>query len=361
MRAVHRRPVEEIIFVHPSLLGGGAERVAIALANYFILHGFKFTFFLTKNKGVSYEIPDGVKVIDENAGPTVNPVEQILLIRQYIKKHPEAAIISFLPHQNMYTLLAAVGLPNRVVISIRNDPRFDFPKRSFLFLVRNLLYRRASAIVYQTIDQQTLMPKVLQKRGSIILNPLSDNIPLPYEGLRQKTVITSGRLEEQKNHGMTIRAFALFHQKHPDYELLIYGEGSLKNELLRLAEELGVKESVHFYGFRPDAVNQVRKASIFVMSSKYEGLSNSMLEALCMGVPTICTRCMGGGAEAVIEDTVNGLLVDIDDIVEETRLMNLLATDGDLASRLSHEARKLREIVGVETIGREWEKLICVD
>ena len=93
----------------------------------------------------------------------------------------------------------------------------------------------------------------------------------------------------------------------------------MEAELKNLAKELGVAGCVMFEGFSARALEHVRTASAFVMSSRFEGLSNSMLEALAMGVPTVCTRCGGGGAEAVINDGVNGVLVDVDDIDGEAR------------------------------------------
>ena len=163
--------------------------------------------------------------MDDFASPSVKPLRQIAYIRRLMKAKPAAVFMSFLPHQNMYTLLASIGLPNKVIISVRNDPRFDFPGNSFLPHVRNALYRKADAIVFQTETQAQLLPSKLKANGTVILNPLSESVPEPYDGERRKVITTSGRLEEQKNHEMTIRAFAKFHSLHPDYRLEVFGEG----------------------------------------------------------------------------------------------------------------------------------------
>lgn len=349
---------KDVFFVHPSLLGGGAERVALALASYFVGKGYRFTFLLMKSRGVAYEIPEGVEVVDELAGSAVNPIQQIAFIRRVMKSNPGAIFISFLPHQNMYTLLASTGLPNRVVISVRNDPRFDFPGNYMLQKIRNILYRKATSIVFQTKAQRELFPQALQDRGEVILNPVSAMVPEPYIGTRRKAIVTSGRLEEQKNHGMTIRAFAKFHKRHPDYVLEVFGEGSLESELKQLAKSLGVADVVHFKGFSQDAIEYVRTASVFVMSSRYEGLSNSMIEAMCMGVPTVCTRCLGGGAEAVIKSDLNGKLVDVDDVNAEARALSALVDDEDLARRISVQAARLRDELSLDNIGEAWRRLI---
>lgn len=340
-------------------MGGGAERVSLALASYFIAHGFRFSYLLTKSPLVDYDLPKGVEVISRFASPSVKPLQQIRYIRGTMKANPKATFISFLPHQNMYTLIAAsTGLPNKVVVSVRNDPRFDFPGNTVLPKVRDVLYRKASAIVFQTHAQKDLFPRSLQEKGAVILNPISSSVPEPFEGPRRKAIVTSGRLEEQKNHGMTIRAFAEFHKSHPDYTLEVFGKGSLKAELIQLADDLGVADSVVFKGFSPDALEDVRTASAFVMSSRFEGLSNSMLEALAMGVPTVCTRCLGGGAEAVIDDGVNGLLVDVDDFAAEARSFDRLVDDLEFAQTISTRARRLRDELSLENIGNSWRRLI---
>lgn len=349
---------EHIVFVHPSLMGGGAERVSLALASYFVAQGVRFTYLLTKSNVIEYNVPQGVEVCSEFASASLKPLDQIKLIRRFISERPNAKVISFLPHQNMYTLIATIGLPNRVVVSVRNDPRFDFPDNKILPFIRNILYRRSDAIVFQTKCQASLMPRYLWVNSKIILNPISSELPEPYSGPRRKVIVTSGRLEPQKNHSMTIRAFAHFHKKHPDYKLEIFGKGSLQSELERLVREADLDDSIEFMGFSSDAIRHIRTASAFVMSSRFEGLSNSMLEALCMGVPTICTKCGGGGAEAVIQNGKNGILVDIDDDMAESVAFNKIVEDQTYSNQLSNNALMLRQSLSLETIGNEWKDVI---
>lgn len=356
--SAERRKASHIVFIHPSLMGGGAERVSLALASYFVSHGFRFTYLLTKSSVVEYDIPDGVEVVSDFACASLKPFEQIRLIRNFVRQHPTATVISFLPHQNMYSLLATIGLPNRVVISVRNDPSFDFPGNGFLPYLRNFLYTRADSIVFQTIEQQHMFPKAVASLGTIILNPISENIPSRYDGVRRKAIVTSGRLEEQKNHTMTLRAFARFAAKHPGYELEIFGKGTKRAYLEEIALKLGIGNCVKFMGFSSDAVDKVRTASAFVMSSRYEGLSNSMIESLCMGVPTVCTRCLGGGAEAVIRDGVNGILVDVGDVEAEAVALARLVDDEVFAESLSREAACLRGSLSLERIGAQWLDLV---
>ena len=157
---------------------------------------------------------------------------------------------------------------------------------------------------------------------------------------------------------MTIRAFAKFHSLHPDYRLEVFGEGSLDVRLRELAAEEGVADAVSFEGFSPNVLDYIRTSAVFVMSSRFEGLSNSMLESLCMGVPTICTRCMGGGAEAVIDDGANGILIDIDDVEAEANAMAHLVDNPEYAKAIGLRARELRQQLSLETIGDKWLSLL---
>lgn len=348
----------EVLFVAPSLGGGGAERVASLLANSLVQNNYSFTFLLTKSQERAYPLSEAVNLVDEYARSDLNPYRQIRLIRTFMRAHPKATVLSFLPHQNMYAIIASLGLANRIVISIRNDPSFDFAENRVLERVRNLLYRHADAIVFQTGVQMQKLPKKLSNRGKIILNPVDPTMPEPFVGTRRKAVVTSGRLEEQKNHQMTIRAFAEFQRSHPDYVLEIYGVGSKLSELQALALENGVFEKVTFAGFCHDARDKIRTASIFVMSSMYEGLSNAMLESLVMGVPTVCTRCAGGGAEAMIRDGVNGYLVDVNDYHAMAVRMCNLVEDDQISKQLSFQSANLRREVSVTEVTQSWMEVL---
>lgn len=355
----------EVVFVAPALMGGGAERVACTLAGYCVDHDVPFTFLLTRCGKVDYDLPAGVEVEDVSRGGSLSPLGQIRAIRRSMHKHPVATFLSFLPYQNMYTLLAGLGLKNRVVISVRNDPSHDFAGNRLLERLRNRLYSLADSVVFQTYEESEAFPDSVREIGTFILNPLAPSTPTPYVGLRDKAVCASGRLTAQKNYPMALKAFAEFSQSHPGYTFEVFGTShaefdseSQDSELANLASSLGIGDKVVFHGFSGDANERIRTSAIFVMASRYEGLSNSMLEALSMGVPCVCTRCGGGGPEMVIEDGVNGFLVDVDDVETMAERMGLIVDDEVLSRRLSSEAAKLRDSLDPEKIGAQWLSIL---
>lgn len=350
----------ELYMVMPELSGGGAERVAVALANQMVVDGHDFTFLITKDKTCVYDLNPNVEVRLICPQEKNGPFEQIRAIRREMKQHPDSTFMSFLSNQNLLLLLASLGLPNRAVVSSRNFPSVDFNGRRALFPLRDWLYSsRADVVVFQTERQALCFPRGVQRKGLVIENPLSDGLPkmVPFSK-RRHVLAASGRLAEQKNYPMMLRVFERVHKVFPEYRLEIYGKGDLLDELRQLADSLGVLQSVDFMGFRKDAVQMISTASVNLMTSDWEGLSNSLIEALAMGVPTVCTRCAGGGAEAVIEDGVNGFLVDCGDVdAMSDRVLAILEEPG-LSERLASEATKINERLSIDVIARKWESVI---
>ena len=183
----------------------------------------------------------------------------------------------------------------------------------------------------------------------VIPNPLEPKEE-PYAGAREKRIVAVGRLNVQKNHKLLLRAFAAFTKGHSGYVLEIYGQGEQEAELRALAGKLEIDGSVIFKGFSTHVLSDIRTASMYVLSSDYEGISNSMLEAMALGLPVIATDCPIGGSRMYIRDGVNGLLVPVGDAGALAGAMGKLADDPAIGERLGAEAVKLREELTVSKI-----------
>ena len=123
-------------------------------------------------------------------------------------------------------------------------------------------------------------------------------------------------------------------------------------------QEKNLDNTVFLHTAKPDIHTIVRDAAMFVSSSNYEGLSNSMLEAMAIGLPTICTDCPCGGAGMVIRDRENGLLVPVGDTEALCRALSEVAEDPALADKLSKNAVKIRDDLSVQRILEKWENVI---
>ena len=183
-------------------------------------------------------------------------------------------------------------------------------------------------------------------------------ITAEYSGPRNKQIVSSGRLTEQKNHALLIKAFAGITAKYPAYKLVIYGDGPLRKDLELLASNLGIADKVSFPGYTTEIRKKIERSSLFVLSSDFEGMPNALMEAMALGVPCISTDCKGGGARFLIKNGTNGLLTPIGDVEALQTAMEKILSDQFFADNLSHNAHKLCETHSPEKIYAEWENLI---
>lgn len=342
----------KVIFVIVSMAGGGAERVISILANRFVKKGIEVSIVMTAGNTVVYELDPKVEVFcagEITEGNMLKRLRRVKNMRDLFKKSRESIIIPFGPGTSFFAVLADLFLKHPFIISERNDPAAcPHPK------LRNFVYRRADRIVYQTKDAMQCFPQILQKKGSVIPNPLKDGLPEVFDGERERTIVAVGRLEEQKNYKLLLGAFAKFCQKNSSYILHIYGEGSLEGCLKSRAQELGIASNVVWEGFREDVFSQIRKAGIYVNCSDYEGISNAMLEAMALGLPVVATDCPIGGAAMCIRNGENGFLVPCGDEEALTDILFKLVENQELASIIGKEAEKVRENFAEETICDLW-------
>lgn len=276
--------------------------------------------------------------------------------REYLRKSPGCTSFGFLIRSNIAMLMAAKGLPVKAVFCERNNPvRPDMPAN--IMKIRNRIVHRCDAAVFQTQDQREYYTW-LRCPAAVIPNPLKEELPQPFEGERRHEIVNFCRLNKQKNIPLLLDAFALLLREHPDYTLRIYGRGDEKDNLIALTNQKGLERSVFFEDFAPDVHARIRDAAMYVCSSDFEGLSNSMLEALAIGLPCVCTDCAGGGARMMIRHRENGLLVPVRDVQAMYRAMREIAEDPVLAQQLSKGAARVREQLSIENIVGQWETMI---
>lgn len=338
----------KIVFVIPDMPGGGTERVVALLANEYCRRGIKVAVLLFAGHETAYPLDERIEIVsvgNPSGGRFAARIERLRRMRRYYAENKECQIWAFSVMGAVFSVIAALGQKHFFLVSERNDPNKYDHKR-----IRNLAYRFADVIVCQTPDAVRQFPQGISRKAVVIPNPIDIGGLKPYTGERDKRVVAVGRLEPQKNHKLLLRAFAGFVRNHAEYILEIYGKGEQEAELKALSRTLGIEKNVRLRGFSARVKEEINNAAMYVLSSDYEGISNSMLEAIALGIPVIATDCPIGGSSMYIEDGVNGLLVPVGEAEPMTEAMNRIADDRKLRDSISAEGRKLREQNRVEQI-----------
>lgn len=353
---------KEIVFVTPNLTNNGIARVASELIGEWVKRNYKVIVvqLLPYMFLGSYPMPEGVEYINFNLGTNkyMQMARGVRNLIQVMKRYPNATIISF-AYKAIYMVgVASLFTKNRVVLSERDEP-YSTPKTKAGRRIRDWAFKHAADVcVFQTSGARDYFPDVVRKKGVIIPNPINPSLPERYEGVREKKIVAAGRLSPQKNFSMLIRAFALLHKDFPEHRLVIYGRGDLEKELRDLAKTIGVGEYVDFPGFSDNIYQDILKCAVYVSSSDYEGISNSMLEALAMGIPSVVTDCPAGGARMVIKNNVNGVLVPVGNEQAMSEGIKKVLSDQAFAESIGKEASKLRDEFPIEKIADRWLEVI---
>lgn len=353
---------KKVLFVTSSLSGGGAERVLTIIANNLedngaVVEVLKTSPRIAENYGLNSTIPV-IQLPKINANKVNKAFLMVHNIRSVFKQHSDYTIVSFLSDNNMLSIIASRGLNNKLIISERNDPSQNCGNK-YLRWVRNKLYLLADWNVFQTEDARNYFCKSIQKRSSIIPNPVfMKEYPGNLKPAKENIVLAVGRLNPQKNYPMLIDAYDIFHKVHPDYKLRIFGDGPLEDTISRIIEERDLSEAVELRGFTSTVHEEMKKSMVYVSSSDYEGISNTMLEAMVLGVPTIVTDCPVGGGRLAIEDGVNGFLVPVGDAKTFAEKLCLLIEDEDLRNSFSRNSQIIKEKFSVERICSMWERIV---
>lgn len=344
-----------------SLYGGGAERVACSLGDYLTKKGHVVE-FLTMAESKTYKMENTIKrtiLLNDNDRKNFihNSLCRLRRLFSFLSQDNSDCIVVMLPVTTILLLLIRKRVKGKVIASERSDPsRYSWINRTLL----RWLAPRADCFIFQTKEARNWYGKRIIESNAVII-PNAINQEFIELGKREKNkkeiIVGMGRLNEIKNFELLIESFALIADDFPNYELHIYGDGASKQKLIELAELKNLENRVYIPGQVDKIAERVAQASLFVLSSNYEGMPNALMEAMALGVPCVATDC-GGGVRFLITDRVNGIIVPVNDKQEMANAIRTLLSDRDLATQMGNKSKQITEYLSPDIIYSKWERTI---
>jgi len=362
-------PVRNITLVIPTLEAAGAERVVSDHSNHWANKGWDITIitYMLPSQRVFYELHPEVKVVNVDFGEGSSGIldglrkniERNNRMRKAIIDSSPDVVISHLNIVNVRVLLATRGTGIPVIVTEHAwPPLCDIgPVWSSL---RTLTYPWADAITAPNKRILDYFPERIRRNSIAIPNPVrvADGNDT-FNGLTLPdtfNIVSIGRLEREKRFDLLLKAFASLPSQEMCH-LTIVGEGGLRDQLTKLAENPGILPRVSFPGVIRNPWSSLKNAGLFVLSSEYEGFGLVLAEAMACGLPVISFDCPVGPSD-IIKHGVDGVLVPPLNEVALSTAMERLINDESERKRLGANARKSAERYSIEKIMPIWEDLI---
>ena len=360
------RELKKITFFISSLNGGGAEGVCINLANALSKRGWNIAIVILNLNNAEYKdrIEDSVELISLNVS---NSRYAFFKMRKLLLNNNIQKVVAFDYIMTILLVLIRVTLKSKFYIIMRNINTLSQKKNMKKTFKQKIVYSLLNKIFYKVdhiVNQCNAMKDDLlslhslnPKNISVIYNPVNKRIEdtsINSSDIKKEDFfLCVGRLEKQKSFEYAIKAFANISKLHPNFRLKIVGKGSLETYLRKITIECGIENKIDFEGFQQDIIPYYQKATATVLTSMYEGFPNVLIESITLGTPVISFNCPSGPKE-IIEDGVNGYLVEYQDI-DDLSLKMLKVIENKLDSKIIVSTSKK---YSVENTITKWENLL---
>ncbi len=314
----------KLLIITPALTGGGAERVAINLANYSVSKNVET--HLISIKRINHY--DGF--LNEKVKSRFLTNErlrfQILRLNNEIDKIKPTHILTTIRDASILLGISRILKRERWIFReaspMNGIEKMYFVKKIIYKLLIRLIYRRCDVLIANSGDTLSSLLKITKtiKKTVVIGNPIETHFTgtnmQNHDAYFDKDIILSvGRLNKVKGFDILLKAFKIVNQINKNTALIIIGQGDELDNLRILSKELGVDQSVYFLGFISNLAPFYRNAKVFVSSSRWEGFGNVIVESMSFGLPVVVTDCPGGPKD-IIEFGTYGKLVPVDDYLK---------------------------------------------
>lgn len=360
-----------MIVIH-SLQGGGAERVAVDLAGYWLEHGCQVS-VVTQTSAAqdAYALPEGVQryalALDSDSGGGVWAVwanlRRLWALRRLIRRHRPTVVLGMMTKASILSVLAGHRLPCRVIATEHTHP----PVQRLPAIWRRLrrwAYPRAQAVVALTQGTADWLDRQLPGVHALVIPnavrwPIQQDEPViePPERAGRLRLLAVGRLHPVKGFDVLLEAFASIAALFPDWDLVILGEGTQRSALEEQIEQSGLAERVSLPGRIGNIGQWYAQSDLYVLSSRVEGLSNTLLEAMASGLPCVAFDCETGPRE-IIRNGIDGALVQpVEDAEAMAAWLSNLMAHPDERARYALRATDVRDRFSVTRVMSLWERV----
>ena len=340
----------KILFVIAALRNGGAERVLQVLANHFV-HANDVTIAILENDEGRYKFSEKIKFLHLDVYKNGGRFDKYRILRECFKRERPSVIISFMDWTNVACVIASFGLGIPLIVTEHNA--HDYLPSGLFSRVRDLCYKKADALTVLTRSDFEYYSRFV-KNCFIVHNPFFGEI-CDTNGAKRNVILSVGRLEPVKGYEIYFDALNRIDKSLlAKWEILIAGDGSLRESLRELVARLGLE--VRFLGHKQDVSELYKEAKIFVLSSLNEGLSNVLIESAFYG----CARLSSdtAGAKELIKDGFSGILFKRGDANELASKLEILMSDKALRDALVQNANENLDEFSQERIIKLWQGLI---
>lgn len=367
-----REQAMKILFLVSSLNTGGAERVATTLASAWSRRGHEVTLVSTypRQGECFYPLDPGVKLVwiaDLLRGarnPVTVAVAKLRALRAMMRDHAPDVVISFLTNVNVMALLAHSGLRVPIIVCERTNPVAATNSGAVLRTLRRLTYPKADVVTVQADSAvepfRRMVPGI--RRLEVVSNPLPPELlerPLnPVSSQGRKRLMAMGRMVPAKQFDVLIQTFGVLAADNPDWDLVIWGDGPLREALAEQVARLGLDGRVSLPGRTDAPWDELSKADAFALTSAVEGFPNVLLEAMALGLPCIAFDCPSGPAEMTRQGR-DALLVPLGDAAALGQGLRRLMQEPALRAELAQRgAGSVRQRYALDQILGRWNEIM---
>jgi glycosyltransferase involved in cell wall biosynthesis len=365
--------VMNVVFLIHSLSSGGAERVTSNLANYWAKKGWNITIVTVAEKSLDfYALHPAVRRVAldlavESKTPisaVVNNLQRAHALRMVLVKLKPDIALSMMTTANILLALASLGIKHTVCIGSERTYPPMLPLGKFWSGARAILYGRLNAIVALTQESAIWLQTHTSSRYVAVI-PNTATWPLPTQDPiltcseivnGKKILMAVGRLQEEKGYIQLINIFTNLSNQFSDWMLVILGEGEDRSALESLVNKLRMQERILLPGRAGNLSDWYQRADLYVMTSRFEGFPNTLVEAQAHGLPTISFDCDTGPRD-IIRHGVDGLLVPPGNTNDMEHALSTLMGNESLRSQFSEHAIDARVRFSMDKIAGMWEDL----